>query len=143
MSEFYGLVGDLLNGITDSLRQHEKIKWVPVRYEEVVAFAGAHCAGAHDQVVALGSKLKAPVVHALRGKEHVEWDNPFDVGMTDLIGFSSGYYAMLTADCASHIRNSDLFWVTIIALALITTFALRERGAAVAGRVSVQPQPAR
>jgi pyruvate dehydrogenase (quinone) len=38
------------------------------------------------------------VVHALRGKEHVEWDNPFDVGMTGLIGFSSGYYAMLACD---------------------------------------------
>src|ERR1700752_3604706 len=38
------------------------------------------------------------MVHALRGKEHVEWDNPFDVGMTGLIGFSSGYYAMLDCD---------------------------------------------
>jgi thiamine pyrophosphate-dependent acetolactate synthase large subunit-like protein len=41
--------------------------------------------------------LQAPVVHALRGKEFVEYDNPFDVGMTGLIGFSSGYHAML--DC--------------------------------------------
>jgi pyruvate dehydrogenase (quinone) len=32
-------------------------------------------------------------VHAFRGKDHVEWDNPFDVGMTGLIGFSSGYIA--------------------------------------------------
>jgi pyruvate dehydrogenase (quinone) len=42
--------------------------------------------------------LKAPIVHALKGKEHVEWDNPYDVGMTGLIGFSSGYYAMLDCD---------------------------------------------
>src|SRR6202035_2203596 len=48
--------------------------------------------------LALGNKLKAPMVHALRGKEHVEWDNPYDVGMTGLIGFSSGYYAMLDCD---------------------------------------------
>ena len=61
-------------------------------------FCGAGCAGAHDQVVALAKKLNAPVVHALRGKEHVEWDNPFDVGMTGLIGFSSGYHAMLACD---------------------------------------------
>ena len=61
----------------------------------VTLMCGAGCAGAHDEVVQLASKLKAPVVHALRGKEHVEWDNPFDVGMTGLIGFSSGYYAML------------------------------------------------
>ena len=46
------------------------------------------------QVVALADALAAPIVHALRGKEHVEWDNPFDVGMTGLIGFSSGYHAM-------------------------------------------------
>ena len=59
---------------------------------------GAGCAGAHDEVVALAAKLRAPIVHALRGKEHIEWDNPFDVGMTGLIGFSSGYHAMLACD---------------------------------------------
>ena len=55
---------------------------------------GAGCADAHDAVIALAAKLKAPIVHALRGKEHIEWDNPYDVGMTGLIGFSSGYHAM-------------------------------------------------
>ena len=59
---------------------------------------GAGCAGAHDQLLALGEKLKSPMVHALKGKEHVEWDNPYDVGMTGLIGFSSGYYAMNDCD---------------------------------------------
>jgi pyruvate dehydrogenase (quinone) len=49
-------------------------------------------------VVALADALAAPVVHALRGKEHLEWDNPFDVGMTGLIGFSSGYHAMLSCE---------------------------------------------
>jgi pyruvate dehydrogenase (quinone) len=46
----------------------------------------------------LADKLKSPIVHALGGKEHVEYDNPFDVGMTGLIGFSSGYHAMLDCD---------------------------------------------
>nr|WP_314526031.1 ubiquinone-dependent pyruvate dehydrogenase [uncultured Pseudomonas sp.] len=64
----------------------------------VTLMCGAGCAGAHDQVVALADALGAPVVHALRGKEHVEWNNPFDVGMTGLIGFSSGYHAMLNCD---------------------------------------------
>src|ERR1700676_4435648 len=58
---------------------------------------GSGCQGAHDELVALGERLKAPMVHALRGKEHVEWENPYDVGMTGLIGFASGYYAM--RDC--------------------------------------------
>ena len=64
----------------------------------VTLLCGSGCAGAHDAVVALAERLKAPVVHALKGKEHVEWDNPYDVGMTGLIGFSSGYYAMNDCD---------------------------------------------
>jgi pyruvate dehydrogenase (quinone) len=64
----------------------------------VTLLCGSGCAGAHDELLALGERLKAPMVHALRGKEYVEWDNPYDVGMTGLIGFSSGYYAMLDCD---------------------------------------------
>src|SRR5882672_9553242 len=55
----------------------------------VTLLCGSGCAGAHEALLALGAKLKSPMVHALRGKEHVEWDNPYDVGMTGLIGFSS------------------------------------------------------
>jgi pyruvate dehydrogenase (quinone) len=66
--------------------------------ERTTILCGAGCAGAHDAVIALAAKLKAPIVHALRGKEHIEWDNPFDVGMTGLIGFSSGYHAMEGCD---------------------------------------------
>jgi len=68
------------------------------RAERVTMLCGSGCAGAHDEVVALAAKLKAPVVHAMRGKEYVEYDNPYDVGMTGLIGFSSGYYAMESCD---------------------------------------------
>jgi pyruvate dehydrogenase (quinone) len=64
----------------------------------VSLLCGSGCAGAHDALLALGERLKSPMVHAMRGKEHVEWDNPYDVGMTGLIGFSSGYYAMLECD---------------------------------------------
>ena len=66
--------------------------------QRVTLLCGSGCAGAHDEVVALARTLGAPIVHALRGKEHVEWENPFDVGMTGLIGFSSGYHAMLDCD---------------------------------------------
>ncbi|HTI84547.1 MAG TPA: ubiquinone-dependent pyruvate dehydrogenase [Acetobacteraceae bacterium] len=59
---------------------------------------GRGCAGAHDALVQLADTLKSPIVHALGGKEFVEYDNPFDVGMTGLIGFSSGYHAMLSCD---------------------------------------------
>jgi pyruvate dehydrogenase (quinone) len=64
----------------------------------VTILAGAGCAGAHDQLISLASTLIAPVVHAFRGKEFVEYDNPYDVGMTGLLGFSSGYRAMEHCD---------------------------------------------
>ncbi|OAN36581.1 ubiquinone-dependent pyruvate dehydrogenase [Microbacterium sp. H83] len=60
--------------------------------------AGAGVEGAHDEVIALADRLGAPIVHALRGKEFIEYDNPFDVGMTGLLGFASGYRAMEAAD---------------------------------------------
>ncbi|MBB3320351.1 MULTISPECIES: ubiquinone-dependent pyruvate dehydrogenase [unclassified Rhizobium] len=66
--------------------------------QRTTLLCGRGCEGAHDEVVALAERIKAPVVHALGGKEHVEWDNPYDVGMTGLIGFSSGYGAMLACD---------------------------------------------
>jgi pyruvate dehydrogenase (quinone) len=66
--------------------------------QRVTILAGAGCAGAHDQLIGIAAALQAPVLHAFRGKEFVEYDNPYDVGMTGLIGFSSGYRAMEHCD---------------------------------------------
>jgi pyruvate dehydrogenase (quinone) len=68
------------------------------RAGRVTILAGAGCTGAHDTVVGIAAALQAPVVHSLRGKEFVEYDNPYDVGMTGLLGFSSGYQAMEHCD---------------------------------------------
>jgi pyruvate dehydrogenase (quinone) len=64
----------------------------------VTLLCGAGCAGAHDEVIELAGRLKSPIVHALRGKEYIEYDNPYDVGMTGLIGFASGYFALKNCD---------------------------------------------
>jgi pyruvate dehydrogenase (quinone) len=66
--------------------------------ERVTILGGAGCAGAHDELMQLAGKLRSPIVHAMRGKEFIEYDNPFDVGMTGLLGFSSGYHAMMGCD---------------------------------------------
>ncbi|MFP1730881.1 ubiquinone-dependent pyruvate dehydrogenase [Lonsdalea quercina] len=66
--------------------------------KNITLMCGNGCADAHDEVVQLAATLQAPVVHALRGKENIEYDNPFSVGMTGLIGFSSGYHAMMNAE---------------------------------------------
>lgn len=66
--------------------------------KKITLLCGRGCAGAHDAVVKLAETLQAPIVHAFGGKEYLEYDNPYDVGMTGLIGFSSGYHAMLNCD---------------------------------------------
>ena len=68
------------------------------RSKKITILAGAGCAGAHAELIELAGKLQAPIVHTMRGKEFVEYDNPFDVGMTGLLGFSSGYHAMMNCD---------------------------------------------
>ena len=65
---------------------------------KVTLLCGRGCAGAHDVVMQLAETLKSPIVHALGGKEFIEYDNPYSVGMTGLIGFSSGYAAIMACD---------------------------------------------
>ncbi len=65
---------------------------------KVTILGGAGCEGAHAELITVAERLKAPIVHALRGKEFIEYDNPYDVGMTGLLGFSSGYHAMMNCD---------------------------------------------
>ena len=66
--------------------------------KKVTILGGAGTEGSHRQVLEIAEKLKAPVVHALRGKDFLEYDNPYDVGMTGLLGFTSGYRAMEACD---------------------------------------------
>ena len=65
---------------------------------KVTILGGAGCEGAHNELIAAADRLKSPIVHAMRGKEFIEYDNPYDVGMTGLLGFSSGYHAMMNCD---------------------------------------------
>ncbi|PPG04882.1 ubiquinone-dependent pyruvate dehydrogenase [Pseudoclavibacter sp. RFBI5] len=66
--------------------------------KKVTILGGAGTQGAHAQLLAAAEALQAPIVHALRGKEFIEYDNPYDVGMTGLLGFSSGYRAIEDCD---------------------------------------------
>jgi len=66
--------------------------------KKITLLCGAGCEGAHEQLMELCDQLKSPMVIALRGKEHLEYDNPYSVGLTGLIGYSSGYHAMMEAD---------------------------------------------
>ncbi|MBE7372236.1 pyruvate dehydrogenase [Dermacoccus barathri] len=59
------------------------------RAETVAIFGGAGCEGAHAELMALAEKIKAPIGHSLRGKDFIQYDNPFDVGMTGLLGYGA------------------------------------------------------
>ncbi|MEH6938280.1 ubiquinone-dependent pyruvate dehydrogenase [Bacillus sp. JJ664] len=66
--------------------------------KKITLLCGAGCEGAHSLLMQLCEKLKSPMVIALRGKEHLEYDNPYNAGLTGLIGYSSGYHAIMDAD---------------------------------------------
>ena len=84
--------------IRPSQQELEKASEILNRARRVTILGGAGCESAHDELIAVAERLKAPIVHALRGKEFIEYDNPYDVGMTGLLGFSSGYHAMMNCD---------------------------------------------
>jgi pyruvate dehydrogenase (quinone) len=95
---------------TDTLARPRKPRVVPAEADvaalaaaidgakKVTILAGAGVRGAHDDVIALADKIAAPVGHSLRGKEHIQYDNPFDVGMTGLLGYGALQASMDEAD---------------------------------------------
>src|SRR5699024_11342968 len=66
--------------------------------ETVAIFAGYGVRGAHDEVIALAEKIGAPIGHSLRGKDFIAYDNPYDVGMTGLLGYGAAHAGMHDAD---------------------------------------------
>jgi pyruvate dehydrogenase (quinone) len=76
---------------------------------DITIYAGIGCAGAHDEVVALAARLKAPVAHTSRGKDCIEYDNPYNVGMSGVIGMESGYQAILNCDTLV-LLGTDFAW---------------------------------
>jgi pyruvate dehydrogenase (quinone) len=75
----------------------------------VTIYAGSGCVDAHDEVVALASRLNAPMAHTSRGKDCLEYDNPHNVGMTGVIGMESGYHCILNCDTLL-LLGTDFAW---------------------------------
>lgn len=68
------------------------------KHTRITLFCGIGCRGAHEEVIALSEKLNAPVVYTFKGKMEVQYENPYEVGMTGLLGMPSGYYSMHEAE---------------------------------------------
>jgi pyruvate dehydrogenase (quinone) len=77
--------------------------------KRVTIYAGSGCEGARDEVVATAARLKAPMAHTSRGKDFLEYDNPYNVGMTGLIGGAAGYHAILDCDVLL-LLGADFAW---------------------------------
>jgi pyruvate dehydrogenase (quinone) len=77
--------------------------------ENITIYAGAGSAEAHDEVIQLAERLKAPIAHTSRGKDGIEYDNPFNVGMTGVIGMESGYQCVLNCDTLL-LLGTDFAW---------------------------------
>jgi pyruvate dehydrogenase (quinone) len=75
----------------------------------ITIYAGSGCEGAHDEVVATAAQLKAPLAHTSRGKDFLEYDNPYNVGMTGLIGAAAGYHAVLDCEVLL-LLGADFAW---------------------------------
>jgi pyruvate dehydrogenase (quinone) len=89
---------DLKSSVRPSEGELDALARLLNQSKKITILGGAGCAGAHAELIAVAGKLQAPIVHAYRGKEFIEYDNPYDVGMTGLLGFSSGYFAMMNSE---------------------------------------------
>jgi pyruvate dehydrogenase (quinone) len=77
--------------------------------KKIGIYAGAGCQGAHDLLVDLAKKIKAPIAHTSRAKDFVEYDNPYNVGMTGLLGVHSGFQMMTDCDTLL-LLGADFAW---------------------------------
>ena len=84
--------------VCPSVDEIETLAKVLNKSEKITILAVSRCASALAQLIALAGRLYAPIVHALRSKEFIVYDYPFDVFITGLLGFSSGYFAMMNCD---------------------------------------------
>ena len=77
--------------------------------ENVVLYGGSGCQGAHQEILSVANKLKAPIAHTSRAKDFLEFDNPYNIGMTGMLGNEAGYHALLDCD-ALLMLGADFAW---------------------------------
>lgn len=76
---------------------------------KVTIFAGQGVYDAHNELIAFAEKIKSPIVHTSRGKDFVEYDNPYNVGMTGMFGVKSGTMAIKECEVLI-LLGTDFAW---------------------------------
>ena len=77
--------------------------------QKVTIFAGQGVYDAHNELIAFAEKIKSPIVHTSRGKDFVEYDNPYNVGMTGMFGVKSGTMAIKECEVLI-LLGTDFAW---------------------------------
>lgn len=77
--------------------------------ENITIYAGVGAAQAHKQLIQLAEKIKAPIAHTSRSKDFIEYDNPYNVGMTGVFGAKAGYHALMDCDLLI-LLGADFAW---------------------------------
>ena len=77
--------------------------------QKIAIYGGSGCHGAHDEILRVAEILKAPIAHTSRAKDSLEWDNPYNVGMTGIIGNEAAYNAVLKCDTLL-LLGADFAW---------------------------------
>ena len=77
--------------------------------ERIAVYGGSGCHSAHAVVLAVAEKLKAPIAHTSRAKDFLEPDNPYNIGMTGMLGNEAGYHALLNCDTLLML-GADFAW---------------------------------
>lgn len=87
---------------------HQMVELIS-QHQKIGIYAGAGCEGAHDQLVEFAEKLKAPIAHTSRAKDFVEYDNPYNMGMTGIFGNKAGYHTLMDCDLLI-LLGADFAW---------------------------------
>jgi pyruvate dehydrogenase (quinone) len=77
--------------------------------EKIAVYGGSGCEGAHKEILAVADRLKAPIAHTSRAKDFLEYDNPYNIGMTGMLGNEAGFHALLNCD-ALLMLGADFAW---------------------------------
>lgn len=95
--------------ITPNDDELQEISQLIAKGKKIGIYAGLGCQDAHDEVIALAKKLKAPIAHTSRAKDFIEYDNPYNVGMTGMIGMEAGFHMIKNCDTLL-LLGADFAW---------------------------------
>ncbi|WP_434035761.1 thiamine pyrophosphate-dependent enzyme [Formosa sp. 4Alg 33] len=95
-TSMYNFHGETILRPTDT--ELHKLADLVNKHPKISIYCGIGAREAHDDIIKLATLLKAPIGYSFRGKMGMQYNNPFEVGMTGLLGVPSAFHAMHESD---------------------------------------------